>query len=105
MRLRVFAFVILHFLPQNHFEDFMRFVLPDLNTVDDRSKIVFGYRAKEKSVYQTLTLCLPYLFGQLSVCIIIHKENDPAVFRVPFYLVTDRHSFFEHPWRIRLDLH
>ena len=84
---------------------FMRFVLPDLNTVDDRSKIVFGYRTEEKSIYQALALCLPYLFGQLSVCIVIHKENDPAVFRVPFYLVTDCHSFFEHPGRIRLDLH
>ena len=31
----------------NHFEDFMRFVLPDLNTIDDRSKIVFGYRTEE----------------------------------------------------------
>ena len=77
---------------------FMRFVLPDLNTVDDRSKIVFGYRTEEKSVYQTLALCLPHLLGQLSVCIIIHKENDTAVFRVSFYLVTDCHSFFEHPW-------
>ena len=84
---------------------FMLFVLPDLNTVDDRSKVVFGYRTEEKSVYQTLALCLPYLFGQIFICFIIHKENDTTVFRIPFYLVTDRHSFFEHPWRIRLDLH
>ena len=32
----------------------MLFVLPDLNTVDDRSKVVFGYRTEEKSVYQRL---------------------------------------------------
>lgn len=50
----------------------MLFVLPDLNTVDDRSKVVFGYRTEEKSVYQTLALCLTYLFGQLFICIIIH---------------------------------
>ena len=32
----------------NHFEDFYAFfVLPDSNTVDDRSKIVFGYRTEE----------------------------------------------------------
>ena len=53
----------------------MHFVLPDLNTVDHRSKVVFGYRTEEKSVYQTLALCLPYLFGQLSVCIVIANVN------------------------------
>ena len=62
----------------------MRFVLPDLNTVDHRSKVVFGYRTEEKSVYQTLALCLPYLFGQLSVCIM--RINEGGHFAPTGYL-------------------
>ena len=39
------------------------------------------------------------------VGIVIHKENDPAVFRVPFYFVTDCHTLGEHPGRKHFDLH
>ena len=47
MRFRVFVFFILSFLLQYHFENLsMHFVLPDLNTVNHRSKVVFGYRTE-----------------------------------------------------------
>ena len=70
---------------------------PFLQTVHDRSHVLFGHGSKKEGVDKTIPFCRFDLFRQLIVRLIVHQNDDFAV-RVKFLdLIPDSEPFFQHP--------